>query len=646
MPEEKDAFQGRVNFVGISALVVAAVLIVRLFQIQVVEHREKVAQLEDKLTQVKVFMSGRGRILSRDGQVLATDAPSYQLQIRLSELSFSQDLGILELIHYHVHSNYVRYRPIKQEGMVKPDRKELLAKVKGLRERLSKEAILLDLSHNLQIDLDDLVRGVQRAMENCVKRWALLHQDQLLGIFLSPEASRQLLSSPERYAGFSCTESSIRHYPQGEIASHITGYMGRLSEKNYQILRVHGIYPPGERRIHPVILSPLERQELSWVRNFHVGVSGVEWIFNDHLRGRLHQFTFRRDLSDLPFHEPEVVEGRNLQLTIDLELQKLGTELMKGRQGAIVMFDLDSGDVLVSVSLPAFDPNLITPPTEVNFGEYISARPGLLMHRGVGNHYPFGSVYKIITSVAVLEEGIATPESTYYCGRVHERTGLKCLGYHSHINVEKALERSCNVYFYEAALDIGPFQLYNWARKFGLGERLDCGLPFEKKGVNPNPAYKLEVGGEMWYPGDTCHMAIGQGYQLGTPLQAAMVSALVSRPEGAARPRFWGRPRTPPMKLDLKPSTFKAVRQGMWNVVNHEHGTAHDSVSDKIIFAGKTGTADVYRKEPHAWFSGFAPYDEPKVAISVIVENGGHGGDESAPIAKALFEAWQESYGD
>ena len=646
MAEARDEFNARLQMLAVAVIVIAMVLVARLFQVQIVDHHENVELLESKLSRVENFMSGRGRIITRDGVILAHDAPSYQLQCRVSDLSFSQELAIVEELDYHLSYKSKRFQELRAEGVPRPKSKELLTKISELIPRLKRERLLLDMAHRLNLDIEELAKGVQESLENCVKQWAYMRTEQVLDIYLSAEAVRALLASPDRYAGFSCIESSIREYPQKEVACHLVGYMGRLSEKNYHVLRVKGVYPPDENApVHPIRLTDMEATHLSWVRNFYVGISGVEWIFNDHLRGRLHSMTYRRDLGYFKEELTDIVEGQDLQLTLDFELQVLARDLLKGRKGAVVLFDLDDGDILVSASLPSYDPNLISPPVEVDFGQYIQSRAGMLVNRCFGNHYPFGSVYKIVTSVAVLEEGIATAESTYHCSHVHEKTKLKCLGYHADINVRESLKKSCNIYFYEAALALGSNKLYNWGLRFGLGQPVGIGFPYEKAGVNPNRIYKREQVGEMWYPGDTCHMAIGQGFQLGSPLQAAVVAGLVARREPMARPRLWRRRNVPMLNLNLKESTLSALREGMYLVVNDPKGTAHLSTSEEIVYAGKTGTADVYRQEPHAWFAGYAPFDHPKVAISVIVENGGHGGDEAAPIAKLLLEAWQRKYG-
>jgi len=632
----------RLGFVSFCLILVTAILLARLVQIQIIEHHENVDLLDDKLTRVQNFMSGRGRIFTRDGVILAEDAPSYQLQFQFSEAAFGDQLGVQQLVQFYLYPKYKRYKDLRASGVEKPQTDELLAKIKNLGPRLKRELLLLDLAQQLELNLDELVLAVQEAMENCVKKWSFPESQQLLDIKISREKAELLINNENRFPGFSCIESSIRHYPQAELAGHLVGYMGRLNEQNYHVLRVKGFYPPEEARIRPVTLTPLEKENLSWVRNYHVGVAGVEWVFNDDLRGKLHRFTYRRDISHLPYEQPDIISGRDLQLTLHAGLQSLGHKLMKGQRGAIVLMDIEEGDILAAVSLPSYDPNLLTPPTETNFNSYIQARPGLLIDRTVENHYPFGSVYKIVTSVAALEEGMVTPESTFHCSHRHEATKLTCLGYHADINVEKALERSCNIYFYECALKLGIQKLHHWGRKFHLGMTLGTGRPFEKKGVNPSPAYKLEVAKEMWYPGDTCHTSIGQGFQVGTPLQAAVVAAMISNPMGCAPPRFWQKPPSERFVLDIKASTMETVRRGLLAVVENPKGTAHASRSEKIRFAGKTGTADVYHQEPHAWFTGFAPYDNPKVAISIIPEHGGHGGDEAAPIAKAMLEAWAQ----
>jgi len=641
MDKEKNEFGHRVSLMSFFFATIGFIIVFRLINLQIIHHDDLIKKLDNKLTTTQHYLSSRGNIYTRDGVVLAYDAPSYQLEIKVDELTLMA--GLTEELDYSISPKSSRFTDLRSSGTLAPSKSAMMTKIKNSEQRLSREPLLMDLAHLNNFPIEKLVRAVQESFENCLKGWANLNTWQNLDLYLNEKGAQRLIEQPERYSGFSCNMDAIRSYPQGELASNIIGYLGKLNEKDYNVLRMLGYYPHNEDRNKPIVLTPLESRNLSWVRNYTVGVDGIEKLFNNSLRGRLHEKLIIRGKGEIPSDE-ENSEGKDVHLTIDYTLQSIAREAMNGRQGSVVLIDMDSGDILVSVSTPSYDPNIISPPTNTSFHKYLQSRPGMMINRSTGNHYPFGSIYKIITAVAAIEENIITPEKTYFCGKKHQRTGLNCLGYHSDIAIDDALRRSCNIFFYECALEMGPVKLYNWSRKFYLGESLNSGLPNEKSGIIPNRLYKRSVSDEMWYPGDTCHMAIGQGFQLGTPLQAAVVAGLVSRDKGMVRPQYWQHKDRDTLKLDISPYTREIVRKGLFKVVNQSHGTAYIAHSDMIEYAGKTGTADVFRQEPHAWFAGFAPYSDPKVAIAVIVENGGHGGDVAAPIAKQVLEAWQQKY--
>ncbi len=642
MDREKNEFDSRISVMSFLFSLVCFIIVFKLINIQIVKHEENTRALDSKLTTTKHYLTTRGKILSRDGVVLAYDAPSYQLQLKVEDLSFNS--GLVHELAYCLSTRSKRFKELREEGTLAPSVDAMLKKVKGSTERLKREPLLMDIAHLNDIPIQKLVKAVQTSFENCLKKWAYMRSWQTLDIYIDEKGARQLIEQPERYSGFACRMDAVRSYPQKELASHIVGYVGNLNEKNFNILRILGHYPQSPDSIKPIVLTELEKKNLAWVRNYDVGISGVEKIFNNALRGRLHKKTIIRGQGEVTVPDEQITEGKSIALSIDYTLQSIAKEALDGRQGSIVMIDLDSGDILVSVSGPSFDPNVISPPTNTNFGQYLQSRPGVLLNRSLANHYPFGSVFKIVTAVAAIEENIITPEKTYFCSLKHQKTGKKCLGYHSDISVINALKRSCNIFFYECALEMGPVKLYNWSRKFHLGQSLNTGFGYEKDGLIPNRAYKRRVTGEMWYPGDTCSMAIGQGDHLGTPLQAAVLAGLISREEGMIRPQFWKHRNRDTIKLEISPYTRDIVRRGLWKVVNENHGTAYESKSETIEYAGKSGTADVYNKEPHAWFAGFAPYDKPKVAIACVVEHSGHGGDISAPVVKIVLEAWQQKY--
>jgi penicillin-binding protein 2 len=641
MDKEKNEFSNRIGFMSFFFACVSFIIIFRLINIQIIQHEEHLKKLDSKLTTTQLFLSTRGKIYSRDGVLLAYDAPSYQLSIKVKDLNFNS--GLVEELDYVLNPKSKRFLALRETGTSPPSKEVMMEKIKNARERLAIEPVLMDLSHISNIPVKKLVKEVQVSFENCLKRWAYLNSTQRMDLFINEKAARLMIQQPVRYSGFECNMNAIRAYPQNELASHLIGYMGHLNPKEYNILRILGYYPQSEDSIKPIILNSLESQNLSWVRNYQVGRSGVEKLFNNSLRGRLHKKVIIHGEEEIHKLE-DIHDGNDIHLTIDYTLQSVARDALGGQQGSVVLIDMDTGDILVSVSMPSYDPNILTPPSNTSYHQYLQSRPGIMLNRSIGNHYPFGSVFKIITAAAAIEENILTPDKTYYCSKKHKKTGLHCEGYHSNIALVEALKRSCNIFFYDAALEMGPTKLYNWARKFHLGQTLVNDLPGEKTGVTPNRSFKRQVSDEIWYPGDTCHFAIGQGYQLGTPLQAAVVAGLISRPQGMVRPQFWRHRNRDIINADLSPYTREVVRRGLKQVVNHKYGTAYESRSDLITFAGKTGTADVYRKKPHSWFAGFAPYDNPKVAIAVIVENAGHGSDFAAPITKLVLEAWQQKF--
>lgn len=633
-------YSKRILRIALCFIAIGTIISVRLFQVQILEHNSIEKKIDQKTTKTSLYTTGRGSIYTRDHVILAEDSPKYQLAIHVDQLSLKN--GLVEEIEYTLYHKKRKFSAIYKKGVTPPRFKDTLLKIKKSTERLATEPSLLDISHQTDIELNKLINEIQKCFVRCLRQWAYLGDEQILDIYLSQHQAYHILQNSDRYPGFSCIQSSTRYYPKKELASHLIGYIGPLNDKQYRIIRMIGHYPNNPDAIRPITLTQLEAKHLNTVCNYHIGVTGVEYIFNQRLRGKLNIYSKNSKYTQVD--HVNHMKNNSLYLTIDSELQAQASKLLNGQQGAIILFDLQKGDVLCAVSVPNFDPNLLSPPKKINYHNYLKEKPGRLVNRCFEGTYPFGSIFKIVTAAAVLEEGIASPETTYYCSQTHPKTKLKCLGYHSHISVENALERSCNVYFYESSLKLGIVKLYNWSRKFYLGQPLQIGFPYEKGGIIPNRNVKRKFSNEIWYPGDTCHTAIGQGYQSGTPLQAAIVSGLIAKRDGIKKPRFWFKKDNEILKVKLNPEVRQAIKKGMWKVVNRPKGTAYNSKSSLIEYAGKTGTADVHKKEPHAWFSGFAPYKNPRVAISVIVENAGHGGDVAAPIAKIILESWARKY--
>jgi len=624
-------------------ILAASIICFKLFDLQIIQHTNIENKIDSKISFTSLKITGRGKITSKDKQVLAEDKPCYQLTVKVKDLHL--EMGIVQELDFFLHPKSKKFRAFSRKGFLPSNEKALLEKISKLSPRLKNEPLLKNLAQEYNLDFEKLILEIKNTLLKCAKGWAYLSQTQTLKIYLDQYQAFSILKN-NSVNGFSCIQSSLRTYPNNEIASHLIGHLGPITETEFNIIRIKGYYPKKPKVYHPIVLTDLEKHNLHLINNYYIGKMGVEYLHNQALRGKLSKTVKMKGVGIIREKEFLEFDGDNIELTLDLELQKLAHSLLyqtETQKGSIVLYDIHSGEILVAVSLPSFNPNFLTPPHDNDYIRNAHKQEGIFLNRCFEATYPFGSIFKIITSVAAMEEKVISANSTYYCSMKHAKTKLTCLGYHSNISVSRALEKSCNIFFYDAALELGIVKLHNWSRKFYLGRQTGCGFKSEKKGIIPNPMFKRNISSEMWYPGDTCHSAIGQGFQLGTPVQAALISALIAS-ETTVSPHFWKTKKTEILKLNISRLTRDTVKEGMWKVVNG-NGTAKEYRSDKVIYAGKTGTADVYKKNPHAWFSGFAPFENPQVAMSIIVEHGGHGGEIAAPIAKIIFEKWLERYG-
>jgi len=435
----------------------------------------------------------------------------------------------------------------------------------------------------------------------------------------------------------------VRAYPAEGMAASLLGYVSEVSQ------------------------AQLTRDEFQDFRpGEHLGQAGVEKRFDAFLRGmdggeQLEVDARGRALRQLNRLDPR--SGMNLVLTLDRRLQRAAEEAMRDKDGAVVALNPSTGEVLALVSKPTFDPNLFAQRlTAEDWRRLIHDPKHPLQHRALQAQYPPGSVFKLITAMAALERGAITPETRMFCGgqftlgRFTFQDWKK--GGHGWLDLRGAIANSCNVYFYQAALKAGIDEMARVSREFGLGDAPGLGLGDEAKGIVPTPAWKRQHQGDAWYPGNTVITGIGQGMVIASPMQiAVMVSAIAN---GGIIHRPWVLKRVESLRgevieeyepeivrrVNIRPETLEVVRQGMLAVVNE--GTGGRARIPGIAIAGKTGTAQVVRKgegkgrkdlKDHGWFAAFAPFENPQVAVVVLAENAGFGGQVAAPVAKAIFEA-------
>lgn len=443
--------------------------------------------------------------------------------------------------------------------------------------------------------------------------------------------------------GISVDVQPIRYYPYNEMAAQIFGYVGQIDEEDMKRLK-------GQEGVSNIT---------------QIGRAGLESYYDDILRGKDGGRQVEVDAAGTPVKEMErknPTAGHNIHLTIDLNLQQAAEDAMDkqiangiGTHGiAAVAIDPNTGAVLAMASRPAFNPNWFTRGITAKEWAQINDNPYHPMeNRAIAGEYPPGSTFKLITGSAALELKKVTPDEMIFDSGRHwlvdmRNAGGEALGW---INFTEALSKSDNVYFYEMGRRVGIEKLAEYARMFGMGKKTGIALRGEASGLVASEEYKKKNFNQDWYLGDTFNSAIGQGFQLVTPLQAAMIVSEVANGGIQYRPFIVNRIDNldgTPYKifapeqigtLAVSRSTLDLVREGMRNVT--EEGTAGSLFAGfPIQVAGKTGTAENFGGVDHGWFVAYAPYAHPRIVIAVLVEQGGYGGVASGPIVKMMLEEY------
>lgn len=428
---------------------------------------------------------------------------------------------------------------------------------------------------------------------------------------------------------------NIRTYPLGAEFAHVVGFMGEISENQLKNQEFKD-YRPGDA----------------------IGQIGIEAKYEKTLRGIdggeiIEVDSSGRKLRTLRLQAP--IPGQNIYLSIDASLQEtlfklLSEALAKAGSccGAAVAEDPSSGKILALVSLPSFDPNVFAQQENDSvISEIFSRIDSPILNRVIGGTYPPGSTFKIVSALAALASGKITGDTVF------EDTGVMYLGPYKftnwyfnqygrtegYINLAKAIERSTDTYFYKIAQIVGEESLADWARKLHLGGKLEIDLPGEETGLIPTHEWKQKNYGQPWYPGDTLHMAIGQGFVLSTPLQILGITSYVAGEGILYKPELMLNDSPKIIASNLVPKEQVArIKEGM-KLVPKGTGTAWPFFSFPVPTAGKTGTAEYGdpKGKTHAWYTSFAPADDPKIALTVLVEGGGEGSNVAAPIAKEFY---------
>jgi penicillin-binding protein 2 len=571
--EDLRLVQSRLALLQAVVVLLVAALVVQFWNLQLVRARHFRELAENNRSRVVTLAAPRGALIDRKGQLLVGNRPSFNV-VLLPEHAQSLDRVVARLA--------------SALGMGEAQIRERLARRQPYRPVLVKtDATLADV--------------------------AVLEARRLE----LPEVSVEVVP--------------LRSYPLASAAAHALGRVGEISERQQLLPEFKGL-PPGAL----------------------VGQAGIESRYNRELMG---QDGYRRvivnsrglEVAESAREAPS--DGPNLTLSIDASLQAAMEAAFEGRSGSAVALDPETGEILAMTSTPAYDPNRFTTGIEPAEWASLASDPETpLMNRVIQGSYAPGSTFKVIAATAALEEGVITPQTTFYCpGQLSVyNTVFRCHpGGHGVVDLRRAIQVSCNVYFYQVGIRLEITRLAKWAKLLGLGSPTGVDLPFEASGLMPSPEWKLRVLKAPWYAGETVSVAIGQGQVSATPLQMARVAAFVANGGRLVRPHF-ARQASAPLEASLvRPETIAAVKEGMRMVV--AAGTGFRARLQDVEVCGKTGSAQVVAHSrlenaptthaflPHGWFIAFAPADHPRIALAVLVEHGGSGGEAAAPVARRIL---------
>lgn len=601
-----------------------SILIARLWYLQVIcadQYREKFkehSQLTVRLPAV------RGEICDRHGIPLVENRASLEVDFYLPDIvkAFKEKEGAIPLLKYQ---GLVHGMPVKKSeaDIVKIVNSSIIPRLEklGLAGNYNARKLQLHYRNNVEVPYS---------------------YQQDLDFETMARFSENNLDLP----GVTVTLKPVRHYLYGALASHLFGYVGMPKEINSEEASKFNFYEPDL-----------------------VGKEQIELAYDDFLKGRPGMRILQRDAHGAVEEEEHVdpKQGANVYLTIDARIQYIVEQALRvvGR-GAAVVIDPKSGDILAMASVPSFDPNQFIPTiSSKDWERLVHDETDPLINRAISAYAP-GSIFKLCTALAGIRAGVGDTEFTCTGGMQYGNKFMKCWVMtakpsqppHGRLGLSDAIKKSCNAFFYQYGNAASIDQIDTVGAMLGLGQKTGIPLNNEASGVLPGPAWlATNAPRERWSAGYTANTSIGQGFVLTTPIQMAMVGAAVANGGTCYEPRLVEKIvaqegtvlKEDPSKIrtDLikeggfTPEQIQKIRLGMWKVVNEDGGTARKARLSKTIIAGKTGTAQFWRgrlKDNHTWFLCFAPYDQPKYALCVLVEGAKSGGGVAAPLGAKIME--------
>ncbi|NVZ09934.1 penicillin-binding protein 2 [Allochromatium humboldtianum] len=596
---EQRLVRTRAIVAGVFVVLGLSLILARLFHLQLELHEHFTVLSTENRVKIQPVPPNRGLIFDAKGVVLAENHPSFSLVITIEKV---EDL----------------------------------------------KATIDELRKLIPIEDGDLTRFER------LKRQRMRFQPVPIRLNLTSEEVARFAVDGYRFPGVEVHAELIRTYPKGDLTAHVLGYVGRINEKE---------------------LARIDKGNYAGT-NF-IGKGGVELAHEDVLHGKVGYQQVEvnargRILRTLESTPP--APGQDLYLYLDIALQQAATEALGANRGSIVAIDPRSGGVLALVSTPSFDPNLFVEGiSQSNYDALLHSPDKPLYNRAIRGQYPPGSTVKPFIGLGGLSLGFVTPRKSTFCPGYFSLPGQKhrfrCWrrGGHGTVDLELGIVQSCDVYFYWLANQMGVDKLHAFLSEFGFGSRTGVDVSGELPGLLPSREWKERVRKQPWYPGETLIMGIGQGYFLATPMQLAAATAALANKGHFIQPRLAYARRVPGADVATvfptvarqiqitNPGDWDIAIEDMAKVVESQRGTAKRIHSNDYRIAGKTGTSQVFtigqkerydaskiseRLRDHALFVAFAPVEDPRIAVAVMVENGGSGSGTAAPIARRVIDAY------
>ena len=654
----------RYNILTVLIYVLGIILIARLFNLQIVHGAEYREESNTRLTRESVLEASRGAILDKTGATLVDSKIQFSLEMYKSKVDTETlNQSILNMINVleKYETSYVDSFPIKIEPFeFTISEQELLSwkKSNKLSEDITAEQAFYKFKSKYGIDTNNIqdARKIMAIRYEASQKGYSSTKAIRIADNISREAVAEFSESSDKFVGINIVVEPVRQYTSGSLASHILGYAGKINSQEY------------------------EQRKSTYGSNDIIGKTGIEYVFEEYLKGKngTKQIDMAVDgTTTAEYVSKEATAGSDVVLTIDANLQKvtedaLASNIQKiasggfgkaynAKAGACVVMNVNSGEVLAMASYPNYDPSdFVGGISTEAWNNYTNNTAKPLVDKAIQNSYSPGSTYKMVTAIAGLESGAINLNTKINDGGVYRKYGISmnCWYYtdyhrgHGYLNVSEAIEKSCNYFFYETGDRMGIDKLAEFARYFGLGTKTGIELQGETAGVLADRETKKQKhpDDQNWNPGNTLNASIGQGDNEFSPLQMARYISMLANgghkidvsivktirnSDGSEASREeinkfvnkkLGLEEDTQEERQLNQNYLNAVLQGMKSVTSDTGGTAYVRFKDfNISVGGKTGSAEAPNNQVHAWFVGFAPFENPEIAIVVMVENGGHG---------------------